>query len=262
MAKKSEADLRTDINKAIEIFQPITFVTFYLSDYGEMVVKLISESILRHFNRFDMMEIVYTAAKELIINATKANIKRVLFHDRNLNPDNPKQYAEGLKLFKDELNEDNVRRYVPKFRAQNLPVHATFYYSPEVLNIKVKNAFPLLPQEEKRIRDKFYKARSFSSLIDFYTEYSDDTEGAGLGLTMVGILLDNTGIDRHAFTLYSNKIYNETAAKLEIPLTDTYVSKRRRFEIEREDRGLSADELRHQFQAKSIEPYTGPTTAG
>jgi hypothetical protein len=38
-----------------------------------------------------------------------------------------------------------------------------------------------------------------------------------MGLTMVGKLLDKSGIDKHAFSLYSSSKYRETIAKLEIP---------------------------------------------
>ena len=70
---------------------------------------------------------------------------------------------------------------------------------------------------------------------------------------MVGILLDKTGIDRHAFTLYSTS-FNETAARLELPLSDEYVSKRTLFDQECEAAGLSADEFRKVFNTKVFKP--------
>ena len=114
-------------------------------------------------------------------------------------------------------------------------------------NIKVKNNFPLLPIEESRIRDKFQKATSFSSLIDFFMEYGDSTEGAGMGITMVGILLDQSGINKHSFSLYSSEKYNETVAKIEIPLHDGYISKREMFQRELREKGITPDEFRKSF---------------
>lgn len=79
-------------------------------------------------------------------------------------------------------------------------------------------------------------------------EYGDSTEGAGMGITMVGILLDQSGINKHSFSLYSSDKYNETAAKIEIPLSPNYVSKREMFEKEQIEKGLDAEEFRKTFK--------------
>jgi hypothetical protein len=245
--RKSEKELKEIISKAVEEKKIITMKTYLLSDYGEMILKIICSTILEKFNRIDHMEICYSAAKELVINATKANVKRALFAKEGLNIEDPADYEKGIVKFKDHLTEDKIQQFKDIFIKFNLPVMATFYYSADVLNIKVKNNFPLLEFEELRIRDKFRKSTSFSSLIDFFMEYGDSTEGAGMGLTMVGILLDQSGISKHSFSLYSSKKYNETAAKIEIPLSDSYVPKREMFEREMKEKGISADELRKSF---------------
>jgi len=248
---QTEAGIRQDVERSLDKNDIITFRTYYLSDYGEMVLRVIASSILERFGRSDLMDIVYSAAKELIINATKANLKRVVFTELGLDLLSPSEYEKGMHIFKERLVEDKVKEYEKVFKEMDYPVVTTFYYWPNVLNIKVKNSFMLLPEEEKKIRSKFERAHSFANLLDFYMEYGDDTEGAGLGLAMVGILLDESGIDKHAFTLYSNQ-YNETAARLEIPLTKDYVPRRVLFERERAKSGLSADEFRKIFQPHNL----------
>lgn len=218
-----------------------------MSDYGEKQLDIIIRTILKKFQREDLIDIAYTSAKELVINASKANVKRVLFERLSLDIANEKDYETGMNYFGSNLSEKKIRSYAKSFKEKNLPVTATFYYSPDVLNIKVKNNFKLEPMEEKRIRDKFGKATSFASLLDFYVEHGDHTEGAGMGLTMVGILLDQTGIDKHSFSLYSSEKYNETAAKLEIPLSNEYVPKRKAFEMELTSRKVLPEELRNSF---------------
>jgi hypothetical protein len=246
--KKSKEDTQSIIQAAVNSGKIVSLKTFYLTDYGEDILKMISAAILTRFNRMDLMEISYTSAKELVINATKANLKRVMFKRLDLDINNPDEYEKGMAYFKENLSEDKIVKYKTDFKKYNFPVIATFYYSPDVLNIKIKNSFPLLEIEEERIRDKFRKATSFSSLIDFFMEYGDSTEGAGMGLTMVGILLDQSGIDRHSFSLYSSNKYQETIAKLEIPLTESYISKRKKFQLEMDEKNISADELRKTFK--------------
>ncbi len=245
--RKTESELKEIIERAVNENKIITLRTYVLSDYGEMVLKLICSTILEKTNRIDLMEICYSSAKELVINATKANVKRALFRSNGLDIEKPEDYEKGLSMFKENLREDKILQFKPIFIQHDLPVMATFYFSPDVLNIKVKNNFPLLPSEEARIRDKFHKATSFSSLIDFFMEHGDSTEGAGMGLTMVGILLDQSGINKHCFSLYSSEKYKETAAKIEIPLSSNYISKRDMFDRELKEKNISPEELRKSF---------------
>ena len=241
--KKTETEIKEIVQDAVNKNNILSMKTYLLSDYGENILKIIASSILEKFNRIDLMEISYSAAKELVINATKANLKRVLFKDLGLDINNPDDYDKGLNEFKGHLTEDKIINYKPLFKKYDLPVTATFYYTKDVL----KNNFPLLPIEETRIRDKFQKATSFSSLIDFFMEYGDSTEGAGMGITMVGILLDQSGINKHSFSLYSSDKYKETVAKIEIPLHDGYISKREMFQRELKEKGITPDEFRKDF---------------
>jgi hypothetical protein len=245
--KKTETELKEIIQQAVNDNNILSMRTYLLSDYGEKILKIIAATILEKFNRKDLMEISYSSAKELVINATKANLKRVLFREIGLDITDRNDYDKGIEEFKGHLTEDKIMSYKPLFKKYDLPVTATFYYAKDVLNIKVKNNFPLLPVEEERIRDKFQKATSFSSLIDFFMEYGDSTEGAGMGITMVGILLDQSGINKHSFSLYSSEKYKETVAKIEIPLTDNYISKREMFERELKEKGITPDEFRKDF---------------
>lgn len=248
MSPKTDEEIREIVRQALTDRKVITIRTYYLSDYGQTLLKNVCHTLLEEFGRSDMMDIVYPAAKELVLNATKSNYKRLLFEKLGLDPGHPEEYEQGMKEFKENLNEAQMEQYGPDFKKFDLPVMVTFYYKKNGLNIKVKNNFPLLPIEEQRIREKFKKAKSFTNLIDFYTEHGDQTEGAGLGITMVGILLDQTGIDKHSFSLYSSQQYQETQAKLELPLSEDFEPKRQRFERELATSGMSREEFRKVFK--------------
>lgn len=236
------------IERAIAEERTISLVTWILTDYGEFLLHRIAAGILQRYGRSDLLEIVYPAVKELVINATKANMKRVFFARHGIDPMNPAEYDRGMKLFKDNLTETMIMHHLKDFKDRNFKVTITFYYTDKVMNIKVKNNFPLLPREEERIREKFARAQSFTSLFDFYMTHGDETEGAGLGLTMVGILLDQSGIDRHAFTVFQKPGYSETAARLEIPLHPEYIPRRRQFELELQRSGKTIEDLRRSFR--------------
>lgn len=249
-------DMKTEIREMVKNDQIISLVTYVLSDYGENLLNITAQTVLEKYDRKDLMEIVYTSAKELVINATKANLKRLIFNRHKIDPDSEEDYKKGVALLKGELTEENLSANKDALKENNLKVTATMYYGEKFFNIKVKNNFPLLPAEEKRIREKFRKAQSFSSLLDYYMHYGDDTEGTGLGLTMVGILLDESNIDKHNFTLSSN-VFNETAAKLEIPLRDDHVGKRQIFEQKWKESGMSLEDFREKFREENNQKKLG-----
>lgn len=236
------------IDRTIAEGRTISLVTWILTDYGEFLLHHIAASILQRSGRSELLDIVYPAVKELVINATKANMKRVFFAEQGIDAMNTDDYDKGMTLFKDKLTETMIMHHRKDFKDRDFKITITFYYTDKVMNIKVKNNFPLLPREEERIREKFENAQSFTSLLDFYMAHGDDTEGAGLGITMVGILLDQSGIDRHAFTVFEKPGYSETAARLEIPLHEDYIPRRRQFELELQRSGKTIAELRRTFR--------------
>ena len=236
------------IRSAVAANKTISIKSYVLGRYGEELLEKVSKAILQKFGKEDLLEILYPSAKELAINATKASLKRLVFNELELDPENDEQYERGMAVFKEKLNEKSMKESKPKLIEQGLPTIITFYYNKDVVNIKVKNMFRMLPIEEKRVREKFKFAESFSNLLEFYIAHGDESEGMGLGITMVGILLDESGFDRHQFTLHCKGEYNETAAKLEIPISENYIPKRKRFEIELEKSGLSVPEFRKVFR--------------
>ncbi len=248
-----ETEIRDTVSTAIEKQNVISLITYYLSDHGEGILKMVISSVLEKYGRIDLMDIVYTAAKELITNATKANVKRLVFIENGLDPAVPEEYESGLNLLRSNMLEENIKAFKPKLKKAGYRVTISFNHTPLVLIIIVRNSVPLLPQEEERIREKFRKAQSYENLFDFYLEHGDQTEGAGLGLTLVSILLDQSGIEKHAFTLYYDEKSRETAARLEIPLNPDYVPLRRRFEEKAREAGEVTPEMRQTF-LREVEP--------
>ena len=246
--RKTPEEIEQLVDESIEKKRIITLVTYYLSDYGETVMNTIASQLLTRFGRPDLIDVVYTCLKELVMNAGKANLKRIVFDEAGVDPLDPEDYARGMVLFKQNLPERRIKTYKARFREYDLPVTVTFYYEANrVLKIKIKNVFTLWPTEEQRIRDKFRYAEDFEDLMEFYLKHGDETEGAGMGMALVGILLSQLGIDRHLFSIYSSERYNETIARLEIPLSPEYESRRARFEREWRESGLDRNEFRASF---------------
>lgn len=98
-------------------------------------------------------------------------------------------------------------------------------YTEGRFDLEIRNNFPLIPVEAERIKEKFLHAKKYDNLFEFFMEHGDNTEGAGMGITMVEILLSQSGFDRRLFSIYSSEKKNETIARVEVPLNQISVAK-------------------------------------
>jgi len=237
---KSSFCKKVDI--AVSRQAPLIFLTRVLGDSGEAKLKYILQKVLGSVNREDLMELFYTSAKELIANSTKAAIKRILFEENNVSQTDKSRYDEIMGQFKENLTDKKFPFYKGKMKEQGLVVSIKFTYNENHIVMSITNNFPLLPKEEERVRQKFQNAQKYDNLFQFYMDHGDNTEGAGMGITLVEIMLAQSGYDRHLFTIYNDKHKNETTARLEVPLQTDFKPMRHKFQ-ERLDQGLSREEV-------------------
>ncbi|TGK82131.1 hypothetical protein EHQ24_12735 [Leptospira noumeaensis] len=210
----------TTVDRAVVQGKKISMITYVMGDIGEAKLKYILYRILGSLGREDLMELFYTAAKELIVNSTKAAIKRIIFEELKLNIQNLQDYEEGMKLFKTSLNERKFPNYKKKMREMGLFVKITCIYQKDKIHLEIRNNFPLLPIEAERVKEKFINAKKYDNLFEFFMEHGDNTEGAGMGITMVEILLSQSGFDRRLLSIYSSERKKETIARVEVNLSE------------------------------------------
>ncbi|RHX91784.1 hypothetical protein [Leptospira stimsonii] len=223
------ADFQMEVDSAISKEVPISLITYVLTPKGEKKLKYIIQGILTRYDRLDLTELLYTSSKELIVNATKAAIKRILFKESKLNIESLEDYQIGMESFHNSLSDKKFPFYREKMKEHDLTIKVTFFFNKHRIILKILNNFHLTDQEEKRVREKFRISRDFDNLFEFFMKFGDSTEGAGLGITMVEILVAQSGFDRHLFTIYSREGISQTVARVEIPLSEDYIPRRLKF---------------------------------
>jgi hypothetical protein len=72
------------------------------------------------------------------------------------------------------------------------------------------------------LRDKIARTLKYDDLMQYYLDHSDETEGAGMGLALVVILLKGEGIDPQLFRVKSTD--HDTIARIEIPMGRNFKS--------------------------------------
>lgn len=228
-------DMQT-IRSFLEEEKPIKLSLFNLSDSIQQFIYNAILEILTFYNKENLFLAVYTAIFEATMNAVKANSKKAFFRFHQLDAYNEIQYNRGTLEFKKIMNENGMNRYSEIAKEMGMYIRILIEHSVNGAKIEVINNCTLLKQEEMRIRRKFRLGQKYNSIVDFYADNADNTEGEGLGLVVSLLMLKQDGIPISDFRIGSRN--GVTKARLEIPFTPNYISERKQYEIENHHSGF------------------------
>lgn len=174
--------------------------------------------ILESVNNHQWKNQIEYCIDELVSNAVKANLKRNIFAMKNLDLNDPDQYAEGMGFFKDMAKNGNLTKLM-KNHDPLYYVKIIFAIQGESLVITVFNNSRLNYYEEVRMFEKRSIAKESASLSDILLTTNDEAEGSGLGLVVMLFMLKRIGLPE-AFSFYNKN--GGTYTVITIPLAFTY----------------------------------------
>lgn len=182
------------------------------------ITKFVNSVFTKILAKTDMLYLqgpVENVTRELIINAVKANSKRIYFKKRNLDISNPDDYESGMTSFKDYMIEQ-MHQLPDELKESGYRVELNLRKDNEGFVIIIRNNTGLLPFEEERIKMRLDKAREYTDFSDIYMDIADDAEGEGLGIPLTMLFLKNSGIGDQSFRIVSNG--EITQSSFRIPL--------------------------------------------
>jgi len=206
------------VKKAIRSGIPLTITTFTLPHEIEMYIEQIITVFLTQLSQDKLKDYVVYCIQELTVNAKKANTKRVYFMERGLDLGNPDDYKEGMTSFK-ENTLNNIAHYLQLQKEKGLYIKLVLQIKNNVIFIEVRNNVTVTKTELIRIHDKLARSRQYNNLEDALAQVLDDSEGAGLGLVILVLMLKKMGLDEDCFDILGTD--KETIARLIIPLEQT-----------------------------------------
>lgn len=165
-------------------------------EYLDEVLGLCLEAV----GRDDIRSQLSYCLHELASNAERANTKRAFFYDAGLDINDPDSYARGMGRFKEVVVGD-LDRFLAIQRSLGLHVRFRFARSSEGLTVSVENNAPPTEFEWKRIRGKLEVAARTQAIPDVYNELEDSSEGAGLGIVMMTVMLRELGLPDSALSM-------------------------------------------------------------
>lgn len=169
--------------------------------------------IMKLLANIDMLYLqgpVENILREMIVNAVKANSKRVYFEKMNMDILDEEQYRVGMEEFKSFIvKEQDV--IAADLKEKGYRVEVILKKNDEGFRVFVRNNSALLPSEEERIRFRIEKAKSYNDFSDIYLDVGDEIEGEGFGIPLTVLFLRNAGLGENHFSIESNGKITQSA---------------------------------------------------
>jgi HD-like signal output (HDOD) protein len=212
----------SQIQKAALRSLPLTFRLTSLPHESHALLDRILETYLGELGQERILEPLSYCLKELIINAQKANTKRVYFEEMGLDIANEEDYENGMREFRRESAE-RLEHWLELLKERNHSIVVTFHTKGGSLEISVRNSSELTPREQARIFDRVARARAYNSFVEALGAPIDPSEGAGLGILILLQFLKRIGVGEEAFSIET--VGSETVATLAIPTSKVHLEK-------------------------------------
>ena len=201
---------------------PLTIKTFTLPRETEEYIEQVLQVFLEEVGHSDIFNPISYCLKELTVNAKKANTKRVYFQEKQLNIEKDSDYEEGMRNFKEETLS-NIDHYLKIQKEQGLYIKVVLLTKLKELVISVHNNVEINRKEQMRAYDRIARSRAFDSIEEAFSAVLDSSEGAGLGIVIMILMLKKIGLSEDSFDL--DVVEGETVAKVAIPYSEIHVEK-------------------------------------
>ena len=205
---------REKIKTSVSLQLPIEITSYTLPRNTEAYIRNVMEIFLDECHQEHLKEYLNFCLSELLTNAKKANTKRVYFKEKNLDINNKDDYEKGMENFKmDTLT--NIDHYLELQRKAGLYIKLSLKILGDKIYIEIKNNSKLTVFEQERIQQKLDSVQQYSNMDEVLTSVLDQSEGAGLGIIIIILMLQKVGLSKENYQVITND--EETITRIILP---------------------------------------------
>jgi hypothetical protein len=205
----------TKIKKNILSKLPFTITTFSLSRETEVYIEEVITIFLELAGQEKLKDRIFYCVMELATNAKKANTKRVYFSELGLDIANQDDYQKGMEHFR-KTTLNNMAYYLQLQKERGLYIKLILQIRENTLHIEIRNNVTATHDELTRIHERLAISRQLNNLDEALSQTLDDSEGAGLGLVTLVLMLKKMDLGEDCLKIHATE--HETVAQLVIPL--------------------------------------------
>jgi putative nucleotidyltransferase with HDIG domain len=203
------------IKRAANNAVALNILSYTLPHDIEVYMEEVLDIFLGELGQKKLKDYLVYCLRELAVNAKKANTKRVYFESRGLDINDSEQYEEGMSAFKQDTM-DNISWYLQKQKEKGYYIKIIFQAKGPNIVLEVRNNVEINKKEYVRIHDKLARSRKYTSLEEALQQVLDPSEGAGLGLVILVLMLKKIGLDEDCFDIWAES--GETVARITVPV--------------------------------------------
>jgi putative nucleotidyltransferase with HDIG domain len=209
-----------EIRKAIQGSLPLNLRTSTAPQEFVDGMERVLDLLLAEVGQGVMKEGLFFCLQELVSNAKKANNKRVYFRERGLDISKPDDYKAGMSTFRDEVFSD-VAHFLERMEALGYYIEVGIRRRGNAVEFVVTNNVEMVAAEHSRVFTRIVRSRAFANVEEAFGSILDDTEGAGLGLTIVLLYLRKLGLEESNFDLRSRA--GVTTVRVSVPFSKVHL---------------------------------------
>jgi putative nucleotidyltransferase with HDIG domain len=181
----------------------------------EIYIEEVITFFLKYAGKEALKDYIVYSVLELASNAKKANTKRVYFIERGLDISNDYDYSLGMEQFRENAMS-NISHFLKLHEERGMYIRLTLQLRENIILIEIRNNTAATKAELLRIHDRLARSRQYENLDEAFSQIIDDSEGAGLGLIILVLMLKKIGLDEGCFNIHNNE--KETIARIQIPV--------------------------------------------
>ena len=205
---------REKIKTSVSLQLPIEITSYTLPRNTEAYIRSVMETFLDECHQEHLKDYLNFCLSELLTNAKKANTKRVYFKEKNLDINNKDDYEKGMETFKVETLT-NIDHYLELQRKAGLYIKLSLKILADKIYIEIKNNSKLTVFERERIQQKLDSVQQYSNMNEVLTSVLDQSEGAGLGIIIIILMLQKVGLSKDNYQLLTTD--EETITRIILP---------------------------------------------
>ena len=206
---------KVNIELAVQLHTPLEITSYTLPRQKEQYIHEVLTYFLKKSHQEHMTDNLIFCLGELLTNAKKANTKRVYFKEQGLDINDEMNYHQGMVSFKDDML-DNLEHYLLLQKEAGLYIKLILQLYDEGIKIEIRNNSVLTVFEKKRINEKLKVASKYEEPKQVISRVIDQTEGAGLGIIIIVLMLRKIGLPRDSYTVFATD--TETVTQMILPL--------------------------------------------
>ena len=210
----SEQD-KEKISLAVQLHTPLEIMSYTLPREKERYIQEVLMYFLMQCHQEHMTDNLVFCLSELLTNSKKANTKRVYFQEQNLDINNEMDYHQGMVTCKEDTLS-NIEHYLELQKKAGLYIKLILQLNDEGIKIEIRNNAVITKFEKKRILEKLRVAEKYEEPHQVVSLLVDQTEGAGLGIIIIVLMLRKIGLSRDNYKVFTND--TETITQMILPL--------------------------------------------